>query len=357
MILLEKNSKNLITDSATQGLFLILNSIKNSNNVILHPNTCLHVYMAALHARKKIHFVDIDTKTCNFKKEDLQKTIKTIKENEKDTPIVVIVHLYGITCPLNIINICRAQNSIIIEDCAQALFSFYSDKSAVGSKGDFSIFSFGETKHLDLGSSGAIVCRDESKYYELRNSLLSLRLNKSFKPNANKNYKSDYYKFMQDKISHKVCANNKSNFENFIIFYSKIFSEGLIENKYNWEELKDMILKIKKETKKIADKEKIIERRLKKYPINFFKKQSEYIYWRFSFLVNPSVRKNLISTIRIKFPQISSWYPSIPYMINQNSNNEYNGSKELSNCICNIDSINLTHAKLNKILDLIEDFY
>ena len=138
MIFFRDKTEALVTDSATQGLYLLFKELENST-VILHPNTCLQVYMAAIYANKKVAFVDIDPITCNYRKESLEsEIIKSLEQ--KENPIVLIVHLLGITCSLEIIDLCKKYKSIIIEDCAQSLFSYYSDETPVGSKGDYSVF-------------------------------------------------------------------------------------------------------------------------------------------------------------------------------------------------------------------------
>src|SRR5258706_7960601 len=73
------------------------------------------------------------------------------------------VHLYG--CPAElapILELARAKNILIIEDCAQAHGATYLGKR-VGSWGDMAAFSFYPTKNLGaLGDGGALVMNDDS---------------------------------------------------------------------------------------------------------------------------------------------------------------------------------------------------
>lgn len=74
------------------------------------------------------------------------------------TRAIVPVHLYGQPADLEpILNIARAHNLIVIEDCAQAHGAMYHGKR-VGSWGDAACFSFYPTKNLGaLGDGGMVV--------------------------------------------------------------------------------------------------------------------------------------------------------------------------------------------------------
>lgn len=79
------------------------------------------------------------------------------------TRAVIPVHLYG--CPVDlapILEVARAQNILVIEDCAQAHGATYHGKP-VGSWGDIAAFSFYPTKNLGAyGDGGALVTNDGS---------------------------------------------------------------------------------------------------------------------------------------------------------------------------------------------------
>lgn len=89
------------------------------------------------------------------------------------TPKVVIpVHLNGHPADMHpILEIARAKQLLVIEDCAQAHGARYSGRS-VGTLGDLGTFSFYPTKNLGaIGDGGMVVCRNP----EIADRLRSLR--------------------------------------------------------------------------------------------------------------------------------------------------------------------------------------
>lgn len=93
--------------------------------------------------------------------------------NLYEVKALILIHYFGI--PQNNIhkiqNLLVNKNIIMIEDCAQGLFSQYADGSPIGKHGDFAIFSF--TKSLP-SIDGAMILVNNEKYYPL-----SLVYNKS----------------------------------------------------------------------------------------------------------------------------------------------------------------------------------
>lgn len=357
MILFEKQKHFLVTDSATQGLYLLFKNLTNYSTVILHPNTCLQVYMAALYAQKIIRFVDIEIETCNYRKKDLEHTIIDIIKKTSKPPVVVVVHLFGITCSLEIIDLCKNYQSIVIEDCAQSLFSFYSDRSPVGSKGNYSVFSFGETKQINLGNTGLISFNEVSLFDKSLKLLKKIRINRLQDNDLSSTYRKNYYEFLENKINHKVYPEKVEEFDKFIKKYSEFFAEGFIQSKYTFEEIKNHIIDFKKNIEFIEESEIYIKENLEDLPVSFFKRNSKYIFWRYSFLLNKEERDPLINEIRIKMPYVSSWYPSIPKLCNFKNYHNFSGSIELSERICNLDNLYIGHANIKKIINLIKKYF
>ena len=73
------------------------------------------------------------------------------------TRAVIVVHLGGMPCDMDpIIDLCRAKNLLLVEDCAQAHGARYRGR-AVGSMGDAAAFSFCQDKIITTGGEGGLV--------------------------------------------------------------------------------------------------------------------------------------------------------------------------------------------------------
>ena len=99
--------------------------------------------------------VDIDPDTWNI---NIEKAALAITPRTK---AIMPVHLYGHPCDMDAIcMLAKEYNLLIIEDCAEALGSYYKDQP-VGTFGDASTFSFFGNKTITTGEGGMVLFNDE----------------------------------------------------------------------------------------------------------------------------------------------------------------------------------------------------
>jgi len=100
-------------------------------------------------------FIDIEPDTCNMDVNQLESAITD------KTKAIIPVHLYGRPVEMDrVMEIARAHNLKVIEDCAQAHGATYRGQK-VGSFGDAACFSFFPAKNLGcFGDGGAITTND-----------------------------------------------------------------------------------------------------------------------------------------------------------------------------------------------------
>jgi perosamine synthetase len=92
---------------------------------------------------------------------------------DKETDIVIPVHIYGLSADMKpIMEATRETNTIVIEDAAEAIGVNYGDQPC-GSIGDFGVFSFYANKLVTGGEGGGIAVRN-SQYVEQIKSKRSL---------------------------------------------------------------------------------------------------------------------------------------------------------------------------------------
>jgi perosamine synthetase len=101
-------------------------------------------------------WADIDRETRVVTAETIERCITA------RTKAVVVVHLYGYGADMpSIMQLCKKHNLLVIEDAAQAIGVRIAGR-AVGSFGDFGIFSFHSHKNIStLGEGGMLVVKNE----------------------------------------------------------------------------------------------------------------------------------------------------------------------------------------------------
>lgn len=154
--------KCLLTTSCTDALEMaaILINIEAGDEVIMPSYTFVSTSNAFVLRGAKIVFADSDTLNPNLDVTKLEALITN------KTKAIVPVHYAGIACEMDaIMELANKYNLFVIEDAAQAIDSYYTDKNGItkplGSIGHLSAFSFHETKNIMAGEGGMLVINDE----------------------------------------------------------------------------------------------------------------------------------------------------------------------------------------------------
>ncbi|WP_239639199.1 DegT/DnrJ/EryC1/StrS family aminotransferase [Streptococcus parauberis] len=139
------------------GLDALLLSLKalgigEGDEVIVPANTYIASALAISYVGATPVLVEPELETFNIDAKKIESAIT------KNTKAIMPVHLYGLSCDMDVIQeIAQKHNLYIIEDCAQAHGALYKDKK-VGSFGVLSGFSFYPGKNLGaLGDAGGVV--------------------------------------------------------------------------------------------------------------------------------------------------------------------------------------------------------
>jgi dTDP-4-amino-4,6-dideoxygalactose transaminase len=105
-------------------------------------------------------FIDSDPLTWNL---DLNLLRKALEEYKGKVKAVMIVHLYGLPCPMDeIISLCNEFNVTLIEDAAESMGAKYKGKHT-GTFGDYGIFSFNGNKIITTSGGGMLVSKYEER--------------------------------------------------------------------------------------------------------------------------------------------------------------------------------------------------
>lgn len=151
-LICNRENRVTLTSNGTSALFISLKALglEENSEVIIPSYTCT----ALLNA---INLIGAKPIICDIGRENLSFTKKGLKNYISDrTKAIIVVHTFGIPCEIDEI---KEFGIPIIEDCSQSLGSKFNDDSLVGSKGDFSIFSFYASKMITGGMGGAILSK------------------------------------------------------------------------------------------------------------------------------------------------------------------------------------------------------
>jgi dTDP-4-amino-4,6-dideoxygalactose transaminase len=153
--------KCLLTTSCTDALEMsaILLDIQIGDEVIIPAYTFVSTANAFVLRGAKIVFADSCAENPNINVDSIEELI-----NEK-TVAIIVVHYAGIVCDMDkIMQVASKYKLKVIEDAAQAIESYYTNKQgvkkALGSIGHLAAFSFHETKNIISGEGGMLVIND-----------------------------------------------------------------------------------------------------------------------------------------------------------------------------------------------------
>ena len=151
-----------LTNSCTSALEIcsLAINLKSTDEVIVPSFSFITSASSFARTGCRIKFCDIEKKT-------LMPSLKNITDSiTKKTKVIIIVHYQGYSVDYmdQLKKICTKKKIFLVEDAAQAFGSFYK-KKALGSFGDFSCFSFHETKNLHSGAGGMLVVNNK-KYLD-----------------------------------------------------------------------------------------------------------------------------------------------------------------------------------------------
>ncbi len=158
------------TANGLDALTLILKAyiqngrLKEGDKVIVPANTFIATILSVMHAGLIPVFVEPDADTFNI-------TIETIKKAyTEEVKAIIVVHLYGQLVDMEPIKVfSKSNNTVLIEDAAQAHGAENVDGIKAGNLSDAAAFSFYPSKNLGaLGDGGCVTTNDDELAKQIR---------------------------------------------------------------------------------------------------------------------------------------------------------------------------------------------
>jgi len=155
-----KYSAGVSNGTVALHVALLALGIGKGDEVIVPTFTYIASVNAITYTGAKPVFVDSDPITWQIDPGKIEGKITS------KTKAIMVVHLYGHPCKIDSIKkIASGKNLLIIEDCAEAIGTYYKGKH-VGSFGEAATFSFFGNKAITTGEGG-MVCTNDPAIYDM----------------------------------------------------------------------------------------------------------------------------------------------------------------------------------------------
>jgi perosamine synthetase len=143
-------------NSATAALHLALMCVGVQDAEVITPSmTFVSTNHAILYNGGIPVFCDVEPENLNITTENIEQLISP------RTKAIIVVHYGGYSCDMDpIMDLARAHNIAVIEDCAHACGGRYKGRM-LGSIGDFGSFSFQAVKNLATGDGGMLTTNND----------------------------------------------------------------------------------------------------------------------------------------------------------------------------------------------------
>ncbi len=292
------------TGNGTSALYLAYKLCPDQRPKILLPALmCVQPMLAVYYAGRIPVFCDVREEDATIDPNAVDEMLK----NDRDIGAVLAVHLYGNAADVERLKaICKKHDVFLIEDLAQALGGRYTDGSSFGSKGDFSVVSFGYSKILDAGDGGGFITDDASIARRARDWERRI-------PEQTKNSQ-----ILQDdfkKLYYMVTELGQKDPKFFQMFdqFPDLFQSLFLYQRIDGAAAHTLSLldTLEGEVARRIKMQDLYLRELQGISsVQFFCAQSG-VPWRFTFRVDANRRDELLQYVRSIGFDISSWYPSI----------------------------------------------
>ena len=181
-----------LTNSCTAAMEICALALNlNKNDEVLVPSYSYNTTASSfVRTGCKIRYCDIN-------QHNFMPSFDQIKQNvNKNTKVIIIVHIQGDSIDYldKLKNFCKKKKIFLIEDSAQALGSFFKNKS-IGSYGDFATFSFHETKNFHCGLGGLLVVNNK-KFKKKINLIFDKGTDRTYVV-SDPNYYKKYYSWVE----------------------------------------------------------------------------------------------------------------------------------------------------------------
>lgn len=333
-------NNSFICGRGATAIYLVLQALKNRDNrrrVIVPANICYAAVYPILYAGFSPVFCDVRPEDGNVSMDCLRA--------KKDSSIggLLVPHMYGnpVREMAEIRSFCNHNNLFLIEDCASAMGASLPDGTKVGTFGDYTIYSTGYAKTVDLGIGGVVTSNNGLNAFEKKEEELP-----DYSRGIHESEQIFSSRYRQWRNSNQRLKGSEwepfflhSDFHDLFLF--KISSE--LKEQINDRIEKELDIEIKRH----RNNNDFYCQYLQDVPaIRLYQYSKGAVPWRFSIIVPARKRRQIIESLLEKKIPVSDWYPSVVQLFD--NSDPYPGVEGLGNSILNFP-LTVSKAEITSI--------
>ncbi len=300
MSILDLKKNSLAVGRAATGIYLILSEYMRGADVILPANICYAAVYPVVYSSNNPVFCDVDGTTGNMSCKSF------IEALTPETRAAIVPHMYGnpVKDMPEIARFCKENNILLIEDCASAMGAELGGRQT-GDFGDYTVFSTGYSKTVDLGNGGIIL--SDRSLCAMREAYGSLPLYSEETKKRNGDFSKAYRAFRNSRLDIRESAFYKTVHsdlrDNFLYRTSDEFSDTLIRSLSGL----DKIISDRRRASNLYDR----YLRYDGNDLSAYRFAEGAVPWRKNIFVRPDKRDGIVKRLLDKNIPVSDWYPSV----------------------------------------------
>lgn len=300
MNILDLKKESLTVGRAATGIYLILRENMCGADVILPANICYAAVYPVVYSSNNPVFCDVDGTSGNMSYKSF------IQALTPETRAAIVPHMYGnpVKDMPEIARYCKENDILLIEDCASAMGAELGGQQT-GSFGDYTVFSTGYSKTVDLGNGGIIL--SDRSLCAMRKAYGELPLYTDETEKRNGDFSKAYRAFRNSRLDIRESAFYQTVHsdlrDNFLYRTSDEFSDTVIRSLSGL----DKIISERRRASSLYDSYLRYDgSNLSAYPF-----ADGAVPWRKNIFVRPEKRNEIVKRLLDKKIPVSDWYPSI----------------------------------------------
>lgn len=295
------NEYVVCTGRASVAIFSILRAIVSNADVVVPVNICPAAVYPIIYSGNRPVFCDVCRHSGNVSLQTVQLSVT------QHTKAILLPHMYGnpVEQVKDIQAFCREHNLVLIEDCASAMGATI-DGVEVGGFGDYSVFSTGHAKIVDIGGGGFVYSHRDLG--EIRRIVKSCEELSSDSTQLENEYAACYRRYLNTRKPFSLFKERD--------FFQQDFSSLFVRRmKFCPDEF--LLGEVRRKLKGSIEFHRSRQKRMENIFYTFCPQLEIYRYpdgavpWRFSFFIENTRRQDVADRLlRVHMP-VSDWYPPI----------------------------------------------